>query len=140
MYLAIHKLILDKFPVLKGHPFFKTKLGIFLSIFVTQYLVFLTWLAFRVREFDDLIYSIEKYIIWDFATTKTIEIISSNKFAVFLIGLFILIHYISYKKSDLLETISNLKLRFWFLFLLVVMLLILLFYDANPDDFIYFRF
>jgi len=73
-YLAIHNMILNRFPALKHHSFFKTKIGMFFSIFVTQYLIFLTWIAFRVRDYDDLIYSLQKYVILDFATTKTIEV------------------------------------------------------------------
>jgi len=139
-YLAIHKFLKDRFPQVANHSFFKSKIGIVFSIFVTQYLVFLTWIAFRVRDFEDLIYSIQKYIILDFATTKTIEVISSNKFAVFLIVLFIIMHFISYKKQSMVEKITGLKLGYWFIILLVIMLLIMFFYDGNPADFIYFQF
>lgn len=139
-YLAIHKIILDKFPSLKGNKFFKSKLGIIFSIFVTQYLVFLTWIPFRVKDADHLTYSIWKYIVWDFGFEKTINIISSNKLPILLIIGFIVLHYISYKKTNLLEIISRFKLRYWVIFLIAVTFSILFLYDGKPEDFIYFRF
>src|SRR5574337_486287 len=139
-YLAAHKAILDKFPSLKGHKFFTTKLGIVFSIFVTQYLVFLTWIPFRVQDPSHLTYSIWKYIVWDFAVDKTISVILANKLPILLIAGFIALHYISYKKGNLLETISGLKLRYWIVFLVAVTFSILILYDGKPEDFIYFRF
>ena len=38
-YLAIHKLILNRFPNLANNSFFRTKLGSFVAIFITQYFV-----------------------------------------------------------------------------------------------------
>jgi len=139
-YLAIHKIILDKFPSLKGHSFFKTKVGIIVSIFITQYLVFLTWIPFRVTGTDHLTYSMWKYIVWDFAIEKTINVISLNKLPILLMIGFIALHFISYKKNNLLEIISGLKLRYWIVFLVAVTFSILLLYDGKPEDFIYFRF
>jgi len=140
LYLALHKIILDKFPLLQNHSFFKTKIGIVFSIFVTQYLVFLTWIAFRVNNFEDLLYSMEKYVFIDFAYQKTVEMISTHKFGVFLIGLFFVLHYISYRKHNLPENISKYKLPYWLIFILVLVLGIFFFYDGNPEDFIYFQF
>jgi len=54
----------------------------------------------------------QKYIILDFATTKTIEVISTNKFAVFLIVLFIIMHFISYRKQSIVEKIARMKLGY----------------------------
>jgi len=139
-FLAGHKLILDRFPSLRRHPFFQTKLGIFFSIFVTQYLVFLTWIAFRVRDFDELVYSLQKYIFLDFQFTQTVQIILENRFEFALIILFIILHFISYKKVNLPEKLSLIKLRYWVLFLIGIMSLIFFFYNGNPEGFIYFQF
>jgi len=140
LYLAIHKMILDKVPFLKNHPFFKTKIGFGISIFATQYLIFLTWIAFRVRNFDEMMYSMEKYIFIDFAYENTFRVISQYRFEFFIIVLFFVLHFISYKKPNLPERISKYRLRFWGIFLLVIMLGIFFFYDGNPEDFIYFQF
>ena len=109
---------MDKFPSLKQNSFFKSKIGIFISISITQYLVFLTWLAFRIRNFDELLYSMQKYIFLDFQINETLEIISVHKVPVLLIILFITLHYISYKKVNLLDMLAGLKLRYWILFLI----------------------
>jgi len=139
-YLAIHKAIQDKFPILKNNYFFKTKIGKVFSILVTQYLVFLTWIAFRVRDFDDLMYSMKKYVFLDFAIEQTTEIMFLYRFEILLMVLFFILHFISYKKPNLPERISNFKSRYWFIFLLCIMITILFFYDGNPEDFIYFQF
>jgi len=140
LYLSIHKILLDKFPILKNILFFKTKLGLITSILITQYLVFLAWIAFRVRDSDDLLYSIEKYIFLDFALEQTTQIILDHRFEIFVMILFFTTHFISYKKPDLINNMSKTRLHYWFLFLLAIILSILFFYDGNPDDFIYFQF
>ena len=65
-YLAIHKIISDKFPGIKIHPFFKSRIGKIVSILVTQYFVFLAWIPFRVGDTDQMLYAIQKYIFIDF--------------------------------------------------------------------------
>ena len=74
-YLAVHKIFVNKFPSLANNIFFKTKSGKILSIFVTQYFVFLAWIAFRVKDVDAMVYSFTKYIILDFEIAGTIEFI-----------------------------------------------------------------
>jgi alginate O-acetyltransferase complex protein AlgI len=139
-YLAIHKLILLKFPSLQNNKFFKSKIGFIFSILITQYLVFLTWLAFRIQDFDSLVYSMQKYIFLDFQTSGTMDVILTNRFEVGLIGLFFILHFISYRKGNLVESISKLKLPYWTVFLLSIILLIFFFFEGNPEDFIYFQF
>ena len=51
--LTYSKLMTDRFPYLKGHWFFKSKIGTIVSIFVTQYFVFLAWIPFRARDTND---------------------------------------------------------------------------------------
>ena len=139
-YLAAHKFILDKFPILGKNPFFKKPHGKIISIIITQYLVFLTWIAFRVQDFKFLLYSLEKYVLLDFAYEKTFQIILSHKLEIVLIGLFFIVHFISYKQHDLPKKISHFKFPLWLCILLMMILIILFFYDGNPDDFIYFQF
>ena len=62
----MRKIISDKFPHLKIHPFFKSKIGKIISIVVTQYFVFLAWIPFRAHNTEDMMYSIQKYIFIDF--------------------------------------------------------------------------
>ena len=140
VYLAIHKSIVDKFPTLKNYRFFKTKIGKIISIVITQYFVFLAWVAFRVQDTNNMLYAMQKYILIDFQTTQTIQFLSSHKIPLMFIMSFILLHYVSYKKSNLTEIISCFRLRYWILFLTGVTLMILLFFNGKPEDFLYFKF
>ena len=138
-YLIIYRIFERKFPSLKDSNFLKSKKIKIISILTTQYFVFLAWLAFRVEDINELSYVMYKYVIIDFATDATIQIMSHNKLPIFLIIGFFILNYISYKK-DITKIISELKIRYWILILFVIMTLILLFYDPFPEEFIYFRF
>ncbi len=139
-YLAVHRLMINKFPRISNNVFFKSKIGKIISILVTQYLVFLTWIAFRVRDTDFMYYSIYKYIVLDFQITETVNVIASHKFSFGLMILFVILHIISYKKSNIVEQISKLHPFYWTLILILIMCAVLFFYDGNPEDFIYFKF
>ena len=123
---GLHGIFLAVFTVLRKkytkstESFFKTKFGKISSIFITQYLVFLTFIAFRIQNLDHMSYAMQKYIFLDFSFTQTIEIIKNNEFPILLIILFVILHYFSYKKGNLPEKISNLKLRYWTLFLFCI--------------------
>jgi len=82
----------------------------------------------------------EKYLILDFQIIETISIIQSHKLSIGLMILFIIIHFISFRKGNLVEVFSKLNYKYWVLFLTAGILAILLFYDGNPTDFIYFKF
>ena len=87
-----------------------------------------------------MIYSISKYILFDFQFGEIFEVIFIHKIPIlFLLG-FIILHFISYRKSNLLQIISDLNLKYWTLILIIILSLIIFFYDGNPEDFIYFRF
>ena len=139
-YLAIHKAILSKFGFAKKYAFFKSKLWLIASILITQYFVFMAWIPFRVHNTDHMLYAIQKYVVWDFATQGFLQIVSENKLSLVLIVGFLALNYISYKRNDLVQKISSFKLRHWALFLFGAMILILFLYDGAPQDFIYFRF
>jgi D-alanyl-lipoteichoic acid acyltransferase DltB (MBOAT superfamily) len=140
LYLAIHKIIGNKIPFLKNHPFFRSKIGILFSIFVTQYFVFMAWIPFRVRDTNEIIYSIQKYIFLDFQITETFQVILSEKIPIMIMIVFIILHFISYKNGNLLTKISNYPLKYWALFLIGTILTILFFYVGNSEDFVYFQF
>jgi len=139
IFLAVFTVIRKKYskPV---EPFFKSKIGKFFSIFVTQYLVFFSFIAFVVQDLDHMWYAMKKYVILDFTTSQTIEIINENEFAILLIILFVILHYVSYRLGNLPEKISKLKLRYWVLFLIFIILPISLFYVGSAQEFIYFQF
>ena len=139
-YLAIHRLIINKFPILNEIQFFKTRIGKIISILVMQYFVFLAWIPFRVQDMNSMLYSIQKYLIFDFQTNGILQVLISNKLAIALMGLFVILHFILYMKPNTYEKILGLNLKKWTIFLIISMSAILFFYDGNPADFIYFKF
>lgn len=139
VFLTIQKALTIVFPNVKTSAFLKGRGVKILAILGTQYLVFLSWLAFRVHDLDSLLYSMHKYVFWDFAIDSTIQIASHNKIPIVLIIAFFIWHYISYKKN-LHQLVSGFSLKYWTLFLACAITLIVVLYDNNPQDFIYFRF
>ncbi len=139
-YLAGHKLILDKFPFLNNGHFFNKKIGVFFSIIITQYLVFLAWIPFRVKETEVMLYFMQKYVFLDLQIHDTIQFMILHKLPMTILVMFILLHIVSYKYGNLFQRFSELKPVYWIGFLTCVMVLIFLFYDGNPQDFVYFQF
>jgi len=139
-YLALHKIILNRFPNLRVHPFFKTKIGKIVSILITQYFIFLAWIPFRVSDTEDMIYSIQKYILIDFQTSETISFLLQHKWPIALMILFVIFHFITYLKPNLIQKINKLQLRYWTIFITIILTAIVFSYNGNPQDFIYFRF
>ena len=122
-------------------PKIRGSIGVFISIIVTQYFIFLTWIPFRVRDFDQMIYSMEKFILWDFKTEYTIDfILSQHKSTMIVMIIFIVLSIVAYKRKNLARQISELSNSRWLLFLTGVILLILFFSVGNTNDFIYFQF
>lgn len=121
---------------------FKTKLGTIFSILITQYFIFFGWLIFRVQNSDYLWYAIKKFLFFDFAAgiPQIIDFILAYKWFIFLIILFFYIHFISYKFRDIISIINSWKLRYWFIYLTFVILLIFLFSPSLSTEFIYFQF
>lgn len=140
-YLAFHKILKTQFPFLQNILFFKTKIGKIFSILLVQYFVFLAWIPFRVHDTEQMLYSMQKYIIFDFDFSSTIELVLSNhKITSLFIIFFVIFHFISYKNPNLSENISNSKPIIWITFLTLIMLGIFFFYVGYDQNFIYFQF
>ena len=139
-YLAIHKLILNRIPVLVNNQFFKTKIGKIITISITQYFVFLAWIPFRVQDIDSMLYSVEKYILIDFQFSGILETISEHKLPILFLGLFLILHIISFRKHNIITRISNLSIKYWIVILTAISLGITFTYSINSQDFIYFKF
>ena len=140
LYVGIEASIRSMFPSLRNNSFLKSRLGKIISILTTQYLIFLSFLAFRVHDLEHLSYSIQKLIFIDLEINEISSFILEHKFPLFLMMLFLIIHYISFRNPSMLNKISNLKPAYWIIFLTIIFTSIIFFYDANPRDFIYFRF
>ena len=139
IYVASEIFIRKRHPSFANNRLFKTKQGRIISILFTQYLVFFAWISFRVEDFDLMLYSMQKFIIWDFQLENTIGFIRAHKFETGLICLFLILNFISFRMGNLIQRISSRSI-YLFSFLTTVMLLIFFFYDGNSEDFIYFRF
>ena len=139
-YLGIHKFLLSNFPILKNLRFFNSKFGKIIAILITQYFIFLAWIPFRVHDFNDMIYSIEKYVFLDIQQEKFITTVANNELSLSLIILFICLNFISYMKPDLQKRISLLPLYIFTIFITVILLLVVFFYTGIPEEFIYFKF
>lgn len=140
IYVTADTLIRKRFPSLGAHGFFKTKIGKFSSIVVTQYLVVLAFIAFRVKDLDNMWYSIQKYVLLDFRLADTLTFISTHKLSIGLAILFVVLHLISYKKGNLPEQISKFGLAKWTVFLASIMFIIFFTYNSSQTSFIYFQF
>ena len=140
LYVGIEASIRSMFPSLRNNSFLKSRLGKIISILTTQYLIFLSFLAFRVHDLEHLSYSVQKLIFIDFEINGASSFILEHKLPLFLIVLFLIVHYISFRNPSMLNKISNLKPAYWIIFLTIIFTSIIFFYDANPRDFIYFRF
>ena len=140
LYVGIETTVRSIFPSLRNNSFLKSRLGKIISILVTQYLIFLSFLAFRVHDLEHLSYSIQKLIFIDLEINEISSFILEHKLPLFLMMLFVIIHFISFRNPKMLDKISNLKLTHWTIFLIIILTSIIFFYDANPRDFIYFRF
>jgi alginate O-acetyltransferase complex protein AlgI len=139
-YLTIQKTVLYKFPNTNFNKILNSKIGKIFAILTTQYLVFLAWIPFRVQDVDYMIYSMQKYVFFDFQTNSIIGILDEHMLSVLLIILFIILQIIFYTKRKLVEKIINLRLSIWTVIITIILAAIVFFYDGNPQDFIYFRF
>ena len=139
IYVAFETYIRKSSPKFANNRFFKTRIGRIVSILFTQYLVFFAWISFRVEDADLMIYTMQKFLIWDLQIENTIGFIRAHKFESGLICLFLSLHFISYRLGNLIQRISSRNI-FLFVFLTVVIVSILFFYDGNSEDFIYFKF
>ena len=139
-FVTIDTAVRKKFPSIASNTFFRSKIGKITSILATQYLIFLSFLVFRIHDLEHLTYSMQKFVIFDFQFDGLGSFVLEHKLPICLIVLFVILHCISYNKSNLRQRIADLKLSHWVIFLTIIMTAIVLFYDANPRDFIYFRF
>ncbi|MDQ1252425.1 MAG: Peptidoglycan O-acetyltransferase [Euryarchaeota archaeon] len=121
-----------------------------IKILITQYFIFLGWLIFKVDNYSDLIYCINKYIFIDYN-------FSLNQIIFLIIaGVFILWTNMIFEKAavrwkpisktlklldkDLVSGFSALGFNYWFLYLLTLMYFLLLLSPVSSPEFIYFKF
>ena len=87
-----------------------------------------------------MLVNMQKYVFLDLLTENTIPFIISQKYAILIMGFFVLLHIISFKMKNLPMRVSKLRFSYWILFLFFVLVCVLFFYDGGIEPFIYFKF
>ncbi|NQV08826.1 MBOAT family protein [Candidatus Woesearchaeota archaeon] len=123
---------LSKFPKLHSR----------IRLIITQYLIFLSLLVFRAENFEHIVYTMKKFIFLDFLTNipSILSYMLENKFFILLIIMFFYLHTASYKVKNVIERINSLELKYWFFYVVFVILLLFLFTPNLNTAFIYFQF
>ena len=88
LYVGIETAIRSIFPSLRNNSFLKSRLGKIISILTTQYLIFLSFLAFRVHDLEHLSYSVQKLIFIDLEINEISSFVIEHKLPLFLMMLF----------------------------------------------------
>lgn len=140
VYLAVHRAISNRFPALVENHFFKTRIGKIVSILVTQYFVFLAWIPFRVHDTGSMFYSMSKFVFIDLQLDHAFNVISEHKLPVLFLTLFIILHFIAYRKENMVKKISNFNIKYWVMILTIIAVGVTFTYNINSEDFIYFKF
>lgn len=133
--LILYHLIREK-PAL---AFFQThKIGIFSSWLFTQYLVFLGWILFRVRDATSMKGFVASYL---FLSTFSIDLsfLMDNIVSIFLIVSFVVASFLT-RKRFFADFLSMQKTSLWGLYIVLILLLISLFVPGSRPAFIYFQF
>ncbi len=122
-------------------PFMQLRVRPIIAILLTQYFVFLSWIFFRVKKHELFWPLIKKYLFLDIVIDHNIlSFIWQQKIPLFFIIAFIILHIISYLKKDSLEYIQTLKMRYWFVFIVLVVLVLFALSPSLSTEFIYFQF
>jgi len=126
--------------------FFETHSGYLIKILVTQYFIFLGWLIFRVGNLPDLIYSVQKFILIDFAFSgqQIRFIIVMGSLALLFVALLFnrtfADHVVALASKDWVKFFADLPLLYWTLYLSATILIFLCLTPASSPQFIYFQF
>ena len=120
--------------------------GLLFSILVTQILVFFGWLIFRAESFENLM----EYIMAIFYSTSEITTITKVAIVAGIFGLIVIFVLMLNKKFadtvneilyfDYLGIISRQKMRYWSIYLVFFITMILFLSPPETPEFIYFAF
>ena len=119
-----------------------TRTHFLISWFVTQYLVFFTWLIFRVQDTALLFSSMKSFLLFgDFGIMDTYRSLPDVKFLTFLfILMFIAAHFLGSKYGCLRTRLSEQKLLPYSVIIGFMFTAIFILRPAEISTFIYFQF
>ena len=114
-----------------------------LAWIITQYLIFMTWLIFRLEDTSLLFKSLKTYVgidaYWDFQ--EMLEFLPEIKyFTLAIVGIFVIGHFLSWKLGGVKIWISQQNSVVWGMIIGVMLILMLFMRPSESIDFIYFRF
>jgi hypothetical protein len=139
-------------------------LGLFVKIFITQYFIFLGWIMFRVGNLSDMMYCIRKYVLLDFnfayqsigikfydslfgAALNLAPWIPFVLVSAIIIGLILLVRSDSWMKkvtgfltTDWTRFFSSVPNKYWMLYLIFMVFILLCFTPSAGSEFIYYQF
>lgn len=115
---------------------------IFISWFLFQYFVWLTWITFRITDFDKMLIAIKKFVFFDFNfQIQNIGLGTMNFFSTLcILVLFMILHFLSHKVSGIENYLS--KQKTWILASCMIVLGMSFFFlwPLKEAPFIYFQF
>jgi alginate O-acetyltransferase complex protein AlgI len=106
------------------------------KVITTQYFVFLGWLFFRVSDLDKLTYCLSKFLLFDIRDFMRF----SKIFLLAPIILLILLYKDKILSVDWFKRISLFESRYWIIFLITTILLVILLAPSSHPNFIYQAF
>ena len=129
-----------------GLKFLDSNPAVFVKVLITQALVFFGWMIFRANSLGDLMTCIQKIIFFDFQFSGAMKlavvggivlvlicfVLSFNRKIVELVKKIIFFDYMNYFSSQ--------KVRYWVIYIVVFVALILLLAPPETPEFIYFAF
>ena len=146
LLLALHRYFIGEKKLFCESKFLKSGAGLLFSILVTQILVFFGWFIFRAESFESMI----GYVNAIFTTPYPVTTITQLAITVGIIGLIVLFILMLNKKFadtvneilyfDYLGIISRQKMRYWMIYLIVFISMILFLSPPETPEFIYFAF
>ena len=141
--LIIHRLISSN----KLSEIISNNLPIFYklsSLIITQWLIFLSWLIFRIEDNGMLLRSIKSYLFIDikFDYIQAFEYLPGLQWlTISLVIFFIFFHVLNILKNNKMKySLARLNLQYWSLLIGLMMGLIWLLRPQESAEFIYFRF
>ena len=142
LLLILHRALKNTKPII--YIYSKVpRISMLVAWIITQYLIFMTWLIFRLENTSTLIVSLKTYVginsYWDMQ--EMIDQLPTIKYLTFaLAGFFILGHILSWKVGGLKIWISKQNPLIWGFLIGTMLTLALFLRPVETVDFIYFRF
>ncbi len=108
----------------------------------TLYLVVFSLLLFRLYDARFIWYAAKKFLILDFSefTSQVIQVASAYETSLLIMGIFVIIHTITYFKKDTISHIAQKGYFEWTMYLIGMILLLYFLAPSESIQFIYFQF